>query len=82
MSWINNLFRKKAFNLKGRQYNDLICSNCGSNHIVKNDRTCGAVQGCEKPECKGCHYYQSNINVHQSFKCLSCGATWSIVSPL
>lgn len=63
-----------------RSYEGIHCPVCNSPKVVKEDRTCGKVGSCNKPNCSGCHHWVSSKQVSQSFRCIDCGNTWSIMS--
>lgn len=82
MGKLSNIFQKGIQRPETRAYEGLVCSMCGSNHIVKHSRECGRVVNCGKVGCKGCNEYISSKQVSQVFKCLDCGQQWSIISRL
>jgi len=65
-----------------REYENLVCSRCGSTKIVKDDRECGRVSACDRKDCSGCREWVSSKTVRQSFKCLDCGNTWTEFSSM
>lgn len=78
----NNIFPEKAKNLASRVYDNLHCSRCGSIRVVKHSRECGRIQGCGRTDCNGCHEWEANNQVRQSFLCQQCGNTWTVISML